>query len=287
MSVDQKRIRSLFRKLERQSAKLTKEPQPQDVHQFRTATRRVQAVLEELVPEPDRNQKKLLKQLAKLRRRAGRVRDLDVQINALRSLRLSEEPGRKTQLLRTLIELRSKREKKLVAAIDGATLRDLRRRLKRAEASLIRRLPELDPLARALRMLARVSAAQATLDEGVLHKYRLAGKRIRYIAELSTARSQAEPVITQLRSMQDALGDWHDWLALANTVKKLAGDVPHSGLLAAVNNITRAKLRDAMQAVMETKSALLPKPIAKRSPAGSNQRDRAGEIVAESATAAA
>lgn len=276
----------MFRKLERQSAKLADKPQPQDVHQFRTATRRVQAVLEELVPEPDRNQKKMLKQLARLRRRAGRVRDLDVQITALRGLKLSEEPGRKTQLLRTLIESRSKREKKLGDAIDRATVRELRRRLKRAEASLVRRLPEVDPLSHALRMFARVSGAQATLNEAVLHKYRLAGKRIRYIAELSSDREQAEPIITQLRNMQDAVGDWHDWLTLAGTVKKLAGNVPHSGLLSAVNNITRAKLRDAIQVVAETKAALLPRPALRNIPAAS-ERDRSKDVAAQSATAAA
>lgn len=287
MSVDQKRIHSLFRKLARQTTKLADKPQPQDVHQFRTATRRVQAVIEELAPDPDRNQRKLLKELTRLRRRAGRVRDLDVQITALRSLKLSEEPGRKTQLLRRLLEVRSKREKKLVDAVDAATLREVRRRLKRAEANLVRAVPEFDPLAHALRMFARVSAVQATLNESVLHKYRLAGKRIRYIAELSRDRTQAEPVIAQLRNMQDALGEWHDWLTLAGTVRKLAGDVPHSGLLAAVNNITRAKLREAMQAVAETRAALLPRPAIRKSAITSTQPDRSDNAAAQRATAAA
>jgi CHAD domain-containing protein len=287
MSLDQQRIHSLFRKLARQSAKLADKPQPHEVHQFRTATRRVQAVLEELVPEPDRNQRRLLKQLARLRRRAGRVRDLDVQIAALRGLKLSEAPGRKTQVLRTLIEIRSKREKKLADGMDTATLRELRNRLKRAEAKLKVKTKDFDPLVRALRMFARVSAAQATLNEDVLHKYRLAGKRIRYIAELATNRAEAQPMIAQLQAMQDALGEWHDWLTLAGTVRNQAGNVPHSGLLAAVNNITRAKLRDAMQAVAETKAALLPKPVVKKSPGVSSTRGRSEEVRVQSATAAA
>jgi len=239
------------------------------------------------VPEPDRNQRKLLKQLARLRRRAGRVRDLDVQIAALRSLKMSEEPGRKTQLLRNLLEIRSQREKKLVDALDTDTVRDLRKRLKRAAANVDVSLENFDPLLHASRMFARVSAAQATLSEEVLHKYRIAGKRVRYIAELAKDRPAAETMIGQLQRMQDALGDWHDWLTLSATVKKLAGNVPHSGLQAAVTNITRAKLRDAMQVVAETKAALLARPYSKKTSEVHSADAQSRSAAAQSATAAA
>ena len=56
---------------------------------------------------------KLLKMLHRLRRRAGKVRDLDVQLTALRSLKVPQEPRRKTQLMQGLIELRVEHEKKL------------------------------------------------------------------------------------------------------------------------------------------------------------------------------
>ena len=287
MAVDHQRIHSLFRKLERQLTRLSEKPQPQSVHRFRTSARRVQTVLDELVPKPDRNQRRLLKQLARIRRRAGRLRDLDVQIAALRSLKMSEEPGRKTQLLRTLLDLRAKREKKLCKSLDAATVREIRKRLKRARAALDSQNQSFNPLARALLMFARVSSAQATLGEEVLHKYRLAGKRIRYIAELDTDLDASRPVITRLQRMQDVLGDWHDWLTLTGTVKKLAVNVPHSALLAAVNNITRAKLREAIQVVAETKAALLPATGAKKIPASSPAVIEPGKSAVQSATAAA
>ena len=65
------------------------------------------------LPERDRNQKKLVKLLTRLRKRAAKIRDLDAQLGALRSLKVSQEPRRKTQLMQALIELRAEHEKKL------------------------------------------------------------------------------------------------------------------------------------------------------------------------------
>src|ERR1700690_3686362 len=102
MSVDHKRSRLAFQKLNRQLGKLSTKPAPANVHKFRTYGRRVEALLEALVPHPNRNDKKLLKLLARLRKKAGRVRDLDVQISALRNLKISQEAVAKSQLIHTL-----------------------------------------------------------------------------------------------------------------------------------------------------------------------------------------
>ena len=82
------------------------------------------------------NDKKLLKLLARLRKKAGRVRDLDVQSAALRSLKIPEQPVRKARLMRTLAEERSQREKRLTKSLDKKTVAEVRKRLKRAAASL-------------------------------------------------------------------------------------------------------------------------------------------------------
>ena len=58
MPIDNARTKSLFRKLERLAGKLVRDPQPDDVHQFRTSTRRIEAVLHELVAEPGRSERK-------------------------------------------------------------------------------------------------------------------------------------------------------------------------------------------------------------------------------------
>ncbi len=263
MPVDQDRTRFVFQKLSRQLARLADKPQPDNVHLFRTYARRVQALLEELTPDLGRNQKKLLKLLAKLRRRAGRVRDLDVQIAALRSLKIPQEPARKTQVLRTLVEMRAKREKKLLKALDDETVRDLRKRLKRAPSRV--QIPsEVDPLAAASRAFAKLSRDSTPLSEEVLHQYRIAGKRVRYVAELAAKTAEADRMLQELKHMQDGLGDWHDWLMLTQSAEKLFGGVQDSALVAALRNVTQAKFRHAVQVVTQTRAALQGKPAGSR-----------------------
>src|ERR1700685_1690381 len=108
MPTDPKRSRMVFQKLEQDLIKLSSKPVAKNIHRLRTGTRRLQILLDELSPQIDRNQKKLLKALSKLRKRAGKVRDLDVQLAALRSLKIPREPRRKTQLMNNLIELRAR-----------------------------------------------------------------------------------------------------------------------------------------------------------------------------------
>ncbi len=111
MAVDQTQCRVVFQKLDRQLTKVARKLDPTSVHKFRTYSRRVEALLE-LNPEPSRNDRKLLKLLARLRKKAGRVRDLDVQISNLRSLKIAREVGQKSQLQRALAQERGKTREK-------------------------------------------------------------------------------------------------------------------------------------------------------------------------------
>jgi len=80
-------------------AKLASKPSPENVHKFRTSSRRVEVLVSDLAGSRNGNDKKLLKLLGRLRKKAGRVRDLDVQSVALRSLKIPQEPQRKSQTL--------------------------------------------------------------------------------------------------------------------------------------------------------------------------------------------
>ena len=245
MSIDPKRMRAVFQKLERDLIKLFSKPQPDSVHRFRTGTRRLQILLGELSPKLDRNEKKLLKLLGRIRKRAGKVRDLDVQSAALRSLKVPREPRRKTRLVNQLIELRAQQEKKLRKAVDKASVRELRKRLKRAAGHFDLKTSR-DPLAVAKAMLETVDRAGAPLTETVLHQYRILSKRARYAAEFANPSPQADQFIAQLKRIQDASGDWHDWLTLTQTANQHLGDVRESPLVAELHNVTGAKFRRAV-----------------------------------------
>ena len=58
--------------------------------------------------------------------------------------------------------------------------------------------------------------------------------------------------------MQDGIGDWHDWLQLTAYAEKLFGGVQDSSLVAQLHNVTRAKYREAVRVLNQTKSALGP-----------------------------
>jgi CHAD domain-containing protein len=274
MSVYQENIHKLFVKASRQLTKSAAKGQPRNVHRLRTSIRRLEAILEELSPEMSRNQRKLLKLLVRLRRRAGKVRDIDVHVAALRSLKVSDEPGRKTQILSTLADLRSAREKKLLKVFDQLSVREIRKRLKRAERDL--KLPDdfPSPLTVASHSFARLAAENQTLTEASLHHYRIRGKRARYVAELAGDDLAAQAFVKQLKRMQDVLGEWHDWLTLTESVAELTMTGNNSPLIAALKNITRAKFHEAINVVAETKIALSPGTEEARKPLSSVMSER-------------
>lgn len=265
MPLDKKRTREVFQKLSRRLSKLAGRTTPTDIHQVRTCSRRVEALLEDLTPHLSRNDKKLLKLLARLRRKAGRVRDVDVQIGALHSLRIPNDAGQKAQLLGVLTETRARREKKLIESIDKQTIREARKRLKRTASSL-EPFQQSEAVALALRVFARAGQENAPLTEERLHRYRLVAKRARYIAEVAGNDPDAESIRRELKLMQDALGDWHDWITLTRNAEKRFGGVQESVLVAALRNVTRAKFRHAVDVALQTRSTLLAKCAALAAP---------------------
>ena len=261
MPLYQEITRSTFRRLSRQLSKLASKPIPENIHRFRTSSRRVEVLVSDLAQERGRNDKNLLKLLGRLRKKAGRVRDMDVEIAALRSLKIPQEPVRKSQLMRTLAEERGKREKKLIKALDKKTVAEVRKRLKRTAGSL--EIPKnTNPLAVAMRKVTELELDQSAVTEETLHRFRIAGKRARYIAEMASKNAEATRLIEQLNHMQDAIGDWHDWAQLAERAEKLFGGVQDSALVAALRNVARAKFRQAVNTLTETRPKLAGKKAA-------------------------
>src|SRR5271170_4208838 len=136
MPINLKTSRLVFQRLSRELTRLAKNPAPESVHKFRTNSRRVEAVLNEVVPRLGRNDRKLLKLLSRMRKKAGRVRDLDVEIASLRSLKIPEGNGHKSQFVDALVQERARREEKLAKAFNRETANEVHRRLKRAASEI-------------------------------------------------------------------------------------------------------------------------------------------------------
>ena len=173
------------------------------------------------------------KQAEKLRRALGPVREFDVWIGKLRDLRSSlihsgdyVPRSARQECLRGIerLEDRCKRkrrsaEKKLVAR-SRSMARVSSRRRKRLRSSL----SDLCSSARSqglpgslLRGFDTVRAEFPTLDEANLHEFRKRIKMVRYLAEMHAALPilRVGQIATQIKKLQAAIGEWHDWQALA------------------------------------------------------------------------
>lgn len=245
-------VKFIFRKMEGELLRLESDQQPDTVHSFRTTSRRLETLLDQIVCARGGNQAKLLKLLARIRRRAGHVRDVDVQLAALRSLKVPLEPRRKTQLTQSLIEHRTKNEKKLRKLLKQKVIREIQKRLERALESS-KSAKSHDPLAVARQILAAVPVSSRQVNEELLHRYRIAVKHARYAAEFAPKSPESAELIAQLRQIQDALGSWHDWFTLTQTATQTLGEINQSSLVAAMHNVTRGKFRNAVATISTAK----------------------------------
>jgi len=251
LSSEQNQSRLVFNRVDRYIGRLAKTLAAENVHRFRTNSRRVEAVLAQLAPET-RNKKKLLKSLAKLRKKAGKLRDVDVQIAFLRELKVPDRQNHRAQLLERLTEERMRRSRKLARAFDAETVGELRKRLRRARAEAP--LDGVDPLRSAFACLPKPGAAP--LSEKTLHACRIAAKQSRYLAELATNSADAKAFVAELKRAQDAVGEWHDVLKLRERAEQLFGSAHDSALVSVLQNISRARFRRAANALLGALGAL-------------------------------
>lgn len=253
-----KRARSLSRSLEIIAAKILKKPKPSSIHDLRTTIRRVETVLA-TVGDGLPGAARLLKQIKRLRRRAGQVRDVDVQLAALRTVQARKSD--KKQVRGSLDKLRKKHVRKLVNCIEHELADGLNNHLKRAAKALTdapaerRHQTEGAALTAALKKFSALTQEYSSLNDKNLHEFRMACKRVRYTADADAGLPAADRAIQQLKRIQDAIGDWHDWLNLAQTAETVLDD-GDSPVLAAVLAARQVKLRAAFLVTADAKRQL-------------------------------
>ena len=213
MTSDRNRTQALVDQLQRIS-RLSSGAKPETVHQLRTTIRRIETLVATTWPAPGRKQEKLLKQLSRLRCRAGKVRDLDVQIEALASLRLESITRDRARVMAFLEKARAKRESKLLKSFRDEVDAGLHKRLNRTSERLqqeFRKPGHRDAaenrfLAEALDKFAALVKERPTLTEDNLHEFRMDCKRVRYLAEMAGERPRVAAAIEQLKRIQDSIG---------------------------------------------------------------------------------
>src|SRR5205807_8773356 len=97
----------------------------------------------------------------------------------------------------------------------------------------------------------------------LLHKLRVSLKRIRYTAELAEESGVREHFLETLKSVQDAVGEWHDWESLVNIAETQFGDRVNCPLLVEMRSLFAAKYSAANSAVagLLASHAAVPKKL--------------------------
>ena len=240
---------------------------PRSVHRLRTTCRRLEA----LAPAgEDAPGTKIRRRLRKLRSKSNRLRDLDVHIETLQRLQADSVAEEKNRLMGRLLQLRTRQHQRLCEYV-LARHRKLRKHLRRFSAATpARAQPEAANLALALEIFAEISRTAGGSGPEDLHRFRIGCKRARYVAEMARESEAARGLVAELKRLQDALGDWHDWDLLRHTAQAILG-VQDSPLLSALALESEARLARGLAIRQEVTSRLLAAPAAasaRKPPAG-------------------
>ena len=254
MALDNDRLNKPIQRLRKFFKKAPKRPTVDQIHRLRTSSRRFEAELEALGLSSGRNERRVLPDVQKIRKRAGKIRDLDVLTGHLLKLDVDGEQDCIVELVEAFGVKRAKQAKKLRKLV----LRNrsqLRRRLKQSSRMLDELLskvedadsgsqPATEVAANALRLAGDLKTP-ARLTKSNLHPYRLKVKALQYVLQLSDEAEQQE-FIDKLRAVKDAIGEWHDWEELIAIAKESLDHGAECKLLPKLKTLSEEKYERAL-----------------------------------------
>lgn len=254
-------LRDQSARLEDALADCLKKPTPSAVHRLRTTIRRVEAqtkLLTQLrgLPQHDRESRKLRKSLKKLRRLAGKVRDLDVQADLIAAKSTPETASEMKELRR---RLRHHRNDEAAILVDYA--QHVHERILLALESLIvslRSVAEFELSGSELIEKTQQWFAQRyspPTSQNQLHATRKLAKLARYMLEVAQDSDAAKKMAKKFEDIQHKGGQWHDWLQLSATAADMLDKT--NPLLKLYKKERDAKLRSYRKALAEQRQQLV------------------------------
>jgi len=210
------------------------------LHDFRVALRRTRSWIRAFGDELSGSiRKRHRRRLGTISEAAGRARDAEVHAAWLRdiegSLRAREKLGAEWLLQRVADTKRNEdlALRTVIADEFSPTATALTKELAVYRVRVDLRNPVtpptlgqvLGPLVRsqAVALGDRLAAVQSVQDQAVAHAARIAGKRLRYLLEpVAEVLHGGPPLLKQLRSLQDTIGDMHDVHVMAEEVIQAA-----------------------------------------------------------------
>ncbi|HYR91274.1 MAG TPA: CHAD domain-containing protein [Terriglobia bacterium] len=253
MSFDIERIRKSTRRITKFLRKNSKTPSPNAIHNLRISTRTLETTFITLGLNSKRKVKRLLRGLGDVRKRAGKVRDMDVLTADTLTVRQDGDEDCQVQLLEYLGAERNKCARKLRLVIEAASpqlRRDLKRNSKRVKKLLKR--AESNPagsheipvtMARAIQLSSELGSP-ARLSRNNLHPYRLKVKELRNVLQLSD-QAGGQEFLEKLGEVKDAIGEWHDWEELIAIAAQLLDHGPSCNLMKHLRETSNSKYERA------------------------------------------
>lgn len=233
------------------------DPKTKPVHRLRTTTRRIEGQLAMLkivpkVPRHRRQAGEARKLLKKLRRAAGDVRDIDVQLDLIdqiaaqdTSVDLKSDAAKLKEKLdkdrkehaERLMKILGKRQSEVTSALE-----ELLKALEPVE-TLALSATDLTKLAeRWYRKNLPPEADKKRDDPDYLHSVRKVAKLARYIAENAPESAKTpRKLAAEFESLQQSGGEWHDWMVL----EEIAGE--NVGKSSALTRVLAGRNHTALQ----------------------------------------
>jgi len=267
MPLDRKQLRKPFRKLRKSLSAFPKHPSPDLVHDVRTSSRRIEAIVAALALDSNPDEKRLLRSMKRVRKQAGKVRDMDVLTGFASQLNVNQEQDCIVQLVEFLGSRRYKKAAKMHAIV-RTEAPALRRRLQRCskrvgkfvnkgESQQPDRTAPTDVMALALRLSSELQSP-ARLTRNNLHPYRLQVKQLQYVLQMAGDRSpEQQRFIEKLKQVKDAIGEWHDWQELLSIAGKVLDHGGTCRVLRELKTISDHKFQHALMMTNEMRKQYL------------------------------
>ena len=256
MTLLEKRIKGLTNDLSEAVSKLSDEVMPKNVHRLRTTIRRIESLVSYAHPCLGKKLERSLENLTELRKRAGKVRDIDVQTKLLDQLANGSTASDRKILAELLEKKRERQARRLVSSLgklaDAKFFSRMERIAEKAGTGASGPDRPLAPLEEARLQLARLAddfASRQPLKPSRLHETRIRLKTIRYLAELAEESPERETFIDELKVVQDAVGEWHDWEELTKLAEKRFSERVNCALLREVRALFAASHASPISAV--------------------------------------
>ena len=268
MALKEKRVGKSIKKLRKILTKRAKPLSPEDVHDLRTRSRRIESSIQATQLSTKRNERALLRNLRRIRKKAGKVRDMDVLTSHVLNLRVKGEEDCLTRLAEHLGSQRYKHAEKLRRTIKRYGEKT-RRRLKRTRCRFEHEIEAASANSESLQSAAAISALQRSsdlasppvLNRSNLHPYRVKVKELRYVLQAGDGEGDRK-FVASLGETKDAIGEWHDWEELIAIAQDVLDHQPHCALIDELKRISRDKYESALSIANKLRAGYL-KPQSK------------------------